>query len=554
MKKHNILKVILLSILVVVVCTWIFPQATYQYQFQQGTRVQLGIFDLTTYTVEGLFRYFSYVLLFTLATGMFYGVSYRIPAYRNLLDKIVEKFKGKENIFLAVIMTLIAVIVSVSGLSFGMLFVFPLIISIVLLMGYNKLVAASVTVGSTIVGIMGTTLGVATTSYMNSILGIEFNSEIITKIILLVIGLVLLIYNVLLYAKKVKNNTDKVTELVPISADSSVASKSLVAEEKVEATKNSKTTITLKKNAKKENEELEKKDTKKTTSKTATKKTSTKSAKNTKSAAKKSTKTKAYDLKSSSDTVIKVKSKKKVKTWPFILVFDLVVLILIVSTFQWTEVANVDWFTKALDAVNDFKIGGFPIFAKILGNIQPFGQWSLGYEMPALIVLATGFLAFIYGLKFDQFLDAVVDGIKRSMKPAIYMFLVYFVLIVVAFNPFQLNITKFFLDLTKGLNVITMTIIMAISSVLNVENIYVAQGQLPYITSVITDQSLYPLIGIICQSVYGLMMLIAPTSAILIGTLTYLDVPYTQWIKHIWKLFLQLLLVLVIIFFILFLI
>lgn len=554
MKKHNILKVIMLSILIVVVCTWIFPQAIYQYEFQEGARQQLGIFDLSTYTLEGLFRYFSYVLLFVLTCGMFYGVAYRIPAYRVLLDKIVEKFKGKETSFLIAIMILIALIVSVSGLSFGILFVFPFIISIILLMGYNKLVAASVTVGSTMIGIMGTTLGISTTSYMYSVLKIEFSTEMVTKILLLVIGLVLLVYNVLLYAKKVKNNTDKVTELVPISADSSVASKSLVAEKKVEVTKNSKTTTTLKKNAKKENEEVENKDTKKTTSKTSAKKTSTKSTKNTKSATKKSTKTKAYDLKSSSDTVIKVKSKKKAKTWPFILVFDLVVLILIVSTFQWEDVANIDWFTKALDAVNDFKIGGFPIFAKILGNIQPFGQWSLGYEIPVMIFLATCFLAFIYGLKFDQFLDAVVDGIKRSMKPAIYMFLVYFVLIVAAFDPFQLNITKFFLDLTKGLNVITMTIIMAISSVLNVENVYVAQGQLPYITSVITDQSLYPLISIICQSVYGLMMLIAPTSAILIGTLTYLDVPYTQWIKHIWKLFLQLLLVLVIIFFILFLI
>lgn len=540
MKKHNILKVILLSILVVVVCTWIFPQATYQYEFQEGARSQLGIFDLSTYTIEGLFRYFSYVLVFVLTSGMFYGVAYRIPAYRTLLDKLVEKFKGKENIFLAVTMALIAIIVSVSGLSFGMLFVFPFIISLVLLMGYNKLVAASVTVGSTIVGIMGTTLGISTTNYINLALRIDFSSEMVTKVILLVIGLVLLIYNVLAYAKKTKNGVDRVLELVPIAKNKTANDKVVnnVVEEKEDKKETKKTST--------------KKETKKTT--TTKKSTSAKSTKSAKTATKKTTKTKAYDLKSSTDTVVKVKSKNNIKTWPFVLVFDLVVLILILSTFQWTDVANVDWFTKALDAVNDFKIGGFPIFAKLLGNIQAFGSWSLGYEIPAMIVLATCFLAFIYGLKFDDFLDGIIDGMKRSMKPAIYMFLVYLVLIIVTFNPFQLNITKFFLNLTKGLNVITMTIIMAISSVLNIENVYVAQSQLPYITTIITDQTLYPLIGIICQSVYGLMMLIAPTSVILIGTLTYLDVPYTQWIKHIWKLFLELLLVLVVIFFILFLI
>lgn len=545
MKKHNILKVILLSILVVVVCTWIFPQATYQYEFQEGARTQLGIFDLSTYTIEGLFRYFSYVLVFVLTSGMFYGVAYRIPAYRVLLDKLVEKFKGKENIFLAVTMALIAIIVSVSGLSFGMLFVFPFIISLVLLMGYNKLVAASVTVGSTIVGIMGTTLGISTTNYINLALRIDFSSEMVTKVILLVIGLVLLIYNVLAYAKKTKNGVDRVLELVPIAKNKTANDKVVnnVVEEKE---------VSKKEDKKETKKTSTKKETKKTT--TTKKSTSAKSTKSAKTATKKTTKTKAYDLKSSTDTVVKVKSKNNIKTWPFVLVFDLVVLILILSTFQWTDVANVDWFTKALDAVNDFKIGGFPIFAKLLGNIQAFGSWSLGYEIPAMIVLATCFLAFIYGLKFDDFLDGIIDGMKRSMKPAIYMFLVYLVLIIVTFNPFQLNITKFFLNLTKGLNVITMTIIMAISSVLNIENVYVAQSQLPYITTIITDQTLYPLIGIICQSVYGLMMLIAPTSVILIGTLTYLDVPYTQWIKHIWKLFLELLLVLVVIFFILFLI
>lgn len=545
MKKHNILKVILLSILVVVVCTWIFPKATYQYEFQEGARSQLGIFDLSTYTIEGLFRYFSYVLVFVLTSGMFYGVAYRIPAYRALLDKLVEKFKGKENIFLAVTMALIAIIVSVSGLSFGMLFVFPFIISLVLLMGYNKLVAASVTVGSTIVGIMGTTLGISTTNYINLALGIDFSSEMVTKVILLVIGLVLLIYNVLAYAKKTKNGVDRVLELVPIAKNKTANDKVVnnVVEEKE---------VSKKEDKKETKKTSTKKETKKTT--TTKKSTSAKSTKSAKTATKKTTKTKAYDLKSSTDTVVKVKSKNNIKTWPFVLVFDLVVLILILSTFQWTDVANVDWFTKALDAVNDFKIGGFPIFAKLLGNIQAFGSWSLGYEIPAMIVLATCFLAFIYGLKFDDFLDGIIDGMKRSMKPAIYMFLVYLVLIIVTFNPFQLNITKFFLNLTKGLNVITMTIIMTISSVLNIENVYVAQSQLPYITTIITDQTLYPLIGIICQSVYGLMMLIAPTSVILIGTLTYLDVPYTQWIKHIWKLFLELLLVLVVIFFILFLI
>ena len=215
MKKHNILKVILCVVLLVTLCTWIFPTISFGSSLiEDGTRTQLGIFDFFSYIVE-IFRYFPYIILMTLATGMFYGVAHKIPAYRTLLDKIVSGFKGKENIFLAVVMALIAILVSVSGLSFGMIFVFPLIISIVLLMGYNKLVAASVTVGSTVVGLLGTTLGSSTTYYINAILSTEVFNEMISKIVILIISLILLIYNVLRYANKTKNNTDKVVELVP---------------------------------------------------------------------------------------------------------------------------------------------------------------------------------------------------------------------------------------------------------------------------------------------------------------------------------------------------
>ncbi len=543
MKKHNILKVVLLSILVVALCTWIFPSASYQAELVVDARNQLGIFDLFSYAVE-LFRYFPYVVLIVLATGIFYGVAYKIPAYRVLLDKIVKLFDGKEAIFLSLIMILTAVIVSVTGLSFGILFVFPFIISVILLMGYNKLVAASVTVGSTIVGILGTTLGSNTTYYINAVLGTDVYSEIITKIILLVIGLVVLIFNVLQYAKKTRNTTDKVLEFVPISVNSGKKEEKVVVKEE----KDTKEKVETKA------KDSSKKDSKKKNS-SSTKTNSKKSTKySTKSSSKSTTKTRAFDLKSKTETKVTVKPKKKAKTWPFILVFDLVVVLLALATFDWEGVLEIKWFSDALKAVQDFEISGFPIFAKLLGQVNSFGSWSLNYEMPALIILSSCFLAFIYGLKFDEFLDAIEQGVKKALKPAIYMLLTYLVLIIVTYNPFQLNITKFFLDFTKDFNVITMTLVTMISSIFNVENIYVAQSTLPYVTSVVQDTTLYPLIGVIFQSVYGLMMLVAPTSAILLGTLTYLDVSYGQWLKHIWKLFLELLVVLVIIFFVVFLI
>ena len=46
MKKHNALKVSLITLSVFVLLTWILPAATYQSSYQEIGRSQVGIFDL----------------------------------------------------------------------------------------------------------------------------------------------------------------------------------------------------------------------------------------------------------------------------------------------------------------------------------------------------------------------------------------------------------------------------------------------------------------------------------------------------------------------------
>jgi uncharacterized ion transporter superfamily protein YfcC len=49
-------------------------------------------------------------------------------------------------------------------------------------------------------------------------------------------------------------------------------------------------------------------------------------------------------------------------------------------------------------------------------------------------------------------------------------------------------------------------------------------------------------------AINGLVQVIAPTSVIAIFGLSYLDIPYKKWIKYIWKFFLIMLALLLIIF------
>ncbi|MDD6224475.1 MAG: hypothetical protein PUB18_05705 [bacterium] len=542
MKGKSIFKTVFISILVVVLCTWIFPSTSFKTALIEEGRVQVGLFDLFSYPMVAV-TYFAYTLLYVAVIGIFYGVMNKISAYQALIEKIKTSFVGREHIFLITVMILISVLVSVTGLSFGMIFVFPFVCSIILAMGYNKLVAASVTVGSTISGIAGTTLGNNTVSYMNQLLGTDIMNEMVSKVVVLIAFMIVLIANVLLYAKKTK------TSVIEAKKEETVKKEKIVSRVRTakEVDKVSSQSVVSKKNNMKKAENNAS-NVKKTVSKTnSTKKADTKTTKQVTTKVK-NTKTRASMAKT--EDVIKVKNtdEKKVIIWPLILIFDLVLIILCISVFDWAGIFNVNWFANAKEAVTEFEIFGFPIFSKLLGRVSEFGLWSLNVELLALILIATVVLMLVYRVKWNDFIEGVVEGLQKSVTPACCMILAYVVLVIVTYHPFQLGFTKFLLDLTSGFNVVTMSIAAMLASIFNVESVYTAQSTLPYVMSVITDSSLYPLIEVIFQSIYGLMMLVAPTSVILIGTLSYLDISYGQWLKHIWKIFVELLIILLIIF------
>ena len=121
-------------------------------------------------------------------------------------------------------------------------------------------------------------------------------------------------------------------------------------------------------------------------------------------------------------------------------------------------------------------------------------------------------------------------------------------LVITATHPVLLAIFKPILTATSGFNVFTMSFVAFISSIFNIESYYVATGVLPYVASIITDTTTYPLIAVVWQAMYGLSMLIAPTSVILIATLSYLDISFWKWIKASWKLILEILVALLLIF------
>lgn len=201
MKKHNALKVVVITLLLFVLLTWILPCATYQTEYTEVGRYQAGLFDILSYQ-STVFGYFGYVALFVLVVGGFYGVLNKTGAYRKMLDSLCKKFKGKEAICLIVIMALFAILTSFAGLQLALIMLFPFVISLTLMMGYNKYAAVAVTAGSVAVGLMGTTFAYNTTQVLQQYLSVELTDLIWAKVVLLVLGIVMLAFSVLKLGKK----------------------------------------------------------------------------------------------------------------------------------------------------------------------------------------------------------------------------------------------------------------------------------------------------------------------------------------------------------------
>ena len=150
------------------------------------------------------------------------------------------------------------------------------------------------------------------------------------------------------------------------------------------------------------------------------------------------------------------------------------------------------------------------------------------------------FAAFILGLLYrvKGIFAAMAEGAKKMLKPAFLVMMAYTVVYFAGNQMFFPTIAKYILSISSKFSVILSSIVMAIGSALHVDILYASNYVVPQIANVDANQTL---IAILAQSIYGVTMFVAPTSAFLIFGLEYLNIPYKEWIKKTWKLIVSLL-------------
>lgn len=476
-KKYGLFKVLLVILLLVVV-------ATYFIKGREDSISYLALGDVFINYIQS-FYYFFDTAIFILVVGGLYGVLNSVPAYKKLVKTIASKVESNKKLFVIISTIVFALLASLTGLDMLLLIFIPFVISIILLLGYDKLVALSSTVLAVIVGFIGgifVTFKDASSSYsttyttFDKMVGLDSNwGNVFPKIILLIVAVGLLVFYIISHIKKIEEGKLK------------------------------------------------------------------------------------NELSTNDVFFVEVKNKNgkvvqpdytKVKSWPLVIASVLLLVLLVLGFMPWSSLFKVDIFNDFHTWITDLKIGNYAVFTSLISsNFTAFGEWgSLGSFMMAIVLIALFILIIklISKIKCSSIMDGFIYGIKKMIPAVMIAMLAYTVLVCVYNNGF----TETVIDLAAdkfGDNVVVGALIAAVGSILHVDCYYTAAGVFSPIVSSLTDSANLSVYAVMFQSLYGLMQIIAPTSLLLIVGLSYLEVPYSKWLKYIWRFILELLIVIFIV-------
>lgn len=429
--------------------------------------IQIGFFDIFKLIFAAM-MYFYEKFIFILSVGAFYGVLSKTGKYRAWIDKIAEKFKGNEKAFLITVSVVLLLISSLTNYGLLFLIIIPLLIGIVIALGYDKITAFITTFGAVILGELGSTLGYNITVAINNTLETTFKTGLGYKIGLLVFGIVFLVIYIL-KAKHSKVDTKEMDELVG------------------------------------------------------------------------------------------EKSSNKYSVVSLIVVLSVIVVLLVLGCTYWSSFVKeggTTFFEKIHNKIMATKVAKMELFKNLNGTynsiffasnqsieanpaLAAFGYWGL-QEMSIILLLASLLIGRLYRIKHSDILNSMVAGVKKFLVPALLVLFTHVILLVGQY--YYPVIAEFILNLSSKFNVLLSSFTMMIGTLFNFDMQYITGNVLP---QVVAHGGNTKLLMLMVQSIYGVVSLIAPTSLMLIVGLSYLDIPYCEYIKKMWKYILILLAVVI---------
>lgn len=244
--------------------------------------------------------------------------------------------------------------------------------------------------------------------------------------------------------------------------------------------------------------------------------------------------------------VIEEAKKKNTKVWPLVLGFAIIFIILVLGFVNWSGNFEIKVFDTFHTWLTGLEVGGHAIFAYILGaNAAAFGSWQL-YHLILIMGLVMIISSFIYRLSSDDFIEGIYDGVKRMMKPIGVMLLVYVIFVLMYWSPIVPSIVNWVVSFVDGFNPFLSSIAASISAFFHVDFGYTGYAVGNLLATYEGDT--FNIAFLIYTTMNGLISMFAPTSAVLMLGLSYLEIPYKKWFGYIWKFLVGMLICLLVIF------
>lgn len=524
--KRKLLKVIGISFLIYVVLSWIIPVGTYSNGELTTNGIDpVGLIDLFNAPIQAFITFILYGVVFATIGGL-YGVMERTGALEKVTDRMSHAFEGKERVFLVITVVLFTLLSSITGLILPLFVLVPLFAAVLFAMNFDKVTVLASTVGSLLVGSVASTYGFNITGYTANLLALDMNNQIVAKVILLVLLTIVLCAVVLMTSKRTEKKELKEAKMNKEEKEV----KEVKEEKKVKASE----TKTAKKKAAATSSKKTSKESTKKAPKTTAKKAGTKTT-GKKKAAKGKSNTKAFAV---AKPVKKVSEKSKVSAVPMVIIFLLMLIVCLIGMYNWYYSFGIEVFSNIHEAIMGVQIGDFPIFEHLLSGVSELGYWS-NIDLAAMMIIASAIIAWIYRLSFNDYMESFIEGVKKWLPTAFYAALASVILYILyqasyaGTGTLVDTINAKIFDLTDGFNVLTTGAASLIGSFFYNDLYYLLAALTSFVSGF--DAASLSVAGLLIQSVYGVAMLIFPTSVILVAGLSIFDVSYKEWMKYIWK-------------------
>ncbi len=234
-KKNNLFAIIVTMFLIVVVLSWIIPLGAYSAgNFSKGVTSPIGIIDLFRSPLLAIAN-FIHLGFAVLAIGGFYGVLNKTEVYTKMVNKLVDKQKGKEKKFLMFTLIFFSLLSALSGQNLLLFILVPFFVTVLILIGYDRLTTFASTIGAILIGNIGSIYGFQVAGYTKNFFNLNINGDIFAKIILFIIVSFLFITlvvskakldkkskkedkNIMLYDDSIKDNKKSVLPLIIVSS------------------------------------------------------------------------------------------------------------------------------------------------------------------------------------------------------------------------------------------------------------------------------------------------------------------------------------------------